>query len=74
MWWQASVIPALLLQDGKQRQENCPDAHEPTSLNLQHHKNKMDPPPRGWEARTDSPKLSSDPHMYTFMMMTINKC
>lgn len=32
MWWHTPVIPALLWQDGRQRQDNCLDVHGPPLL------------------------------------------
>lgn len=48
----ASVTPAILLQDGKQNQKNCPEGHGLPSA--QCHRNKTDPASTRWEARTES--------------------
>jgi hypothetical protein len=56
----ASIIPALLQPDGRRSQKNHLETFWPASLEYAvQNRNRREPTSKGWEARTDSPKLSS---------------
>lgn len=63
MRWHTSIIPALLRQGGRQRQELM----DQLSWNTRHGRNKMASDSTRWKKKIDSQRLFSDLHTHMHM-------